>query len=77
MTRALITDEVRTGHSMGPVQLGYVFSGYLQFASAVSVTNNQEKKLRLITKSIGQKITSLTKFRTKKKKNDFWFYQNF
>lgn len=24
MTRALITDEVRTGHSMGPVQLGYV-----------------------------------------------------
>ncbi|XP_054726244.1 V-type proton ATPase 116 kDa subunit a 1 isoform X3 [Anastrepha obliqua] len=24
MTRALITDEVRTGHSMGPVQLGFV-----------------------------------------------------
>ncbi|XP_004530960.1 V-type proton ATPase 116 kDa subunit a isoform X3 [Ceratitis capitata] len=24
MTRALITDEVRTGHSMGPVQLGYL-----------------------------------------------------
>ncbi|XP_039968490.1 V-type proton ATPase 116 kDa subunit a 1 isoform X2 [Bactrocera neohumeralis] len=28
MTRALITDEVRTGHSMGPVQLGYLDKTY-------------------------------------------------
>lgn len=28
MTRALITDEVRTGHSMGPVQLGYVSNSF-------------------------------------------------
>lgn len=49
MTRALITDEVRTGHSMGPVQLGYVLCNNALVKEPLKCSNELYK---LINKNI-------------------------